>query len=93
MKKLLFILVTALVVVSCSNVFNAIVVPNQCKRCQVVDSYSKEVLFENEGCGGANVRLEEEAKVAAYDQSRNGSLCDLEVSCETWRQESEEEGR
>jgi hypothetical protein len=43
------------------------------------------VLFKNEGCGGSNVRLEEDAKVAAYNMSRNGSICNVEVRCETWR--------
>jgi len=79
-----------LVLVSCSNIFNAIVVPNQCQKCQVIDLLTNEVVFENEGCGGANVRLEEEAKEKAYDLSRGGDLCSLHVICESWRQDPEE---
>ena len=85
MKKIVLISLVALLAASCSNIFNAIVIPNQCQKCEVINTYSQEVLFENEGCGGSNVRLEEEAKVAAYDMSRNGSICNVEVRCETWR--------
>ena len=85
MKKIVFISLAALTAASCSTIFNAIVIPNQCQKCEVIDTYSQEVLFKNEGCGGSNVRLEEDAKVAAYDMSRNGSICNIEVRCETWR--------
>jgi hypothetical protein len=85
MKKILFLSLVALLTASCSNIFNSIVIPNQCKKCEVIDTYSQEVLFKNEGCGGSNVRLEEDAKVAAYNMSRNGSICNVEVRCETWR--------
>jgi len=63
--------------------FNSIVFPNQCQRCMVLDVYG-EVVFENEGCGGSNTNLEEEAKIAAYDWSRSGDLCEYTVTCESW---------
>ena len=85
MKEIVFISLAALMTASCSNIFNSIVIPNQCKKCEVIDKYSREVLFKNEGCGGSNVRLEEDAKVAAYTMSRNGSICNVEVRCEIWR--------
>ena len=92
MKKTLFILfIFFFGLNSCSNIFNGLVLPNQCKKCEVVNKVTGEVLFTNEGCGSDNTNLEEDAKVEAYDRSRFGDLCDLEVICTTWKQESEEE--
>ena len=91
MKKTSIILLVFLGgLTSCSNIFNSLVLPNQCKKCEVVNKNTNEVLFTNEGCGGNNTNLEEEAKVKAYDESRFGNLCDLEVICTTWKQGSEE---
>ena len=53
---------------------------------------TNEVLFENEGCGSENTNLEEEAQLKAYEMSRNNfNLCDLEVRCESWRKDPEDE--
>ena len=91
MKKTLFILSILLIgLCSCSNIFNGLVLPNQCKKCEVVNKITNEILFTNEGCGSENTNLEEDAKVEAYDQSRYGNLCDLEVICTTWKKETEE---
>ena len=85
------LLFTALSVGSCNAMFNAIVLPNKCQRCIVVNKYTKQILETFEGCGGSNTNLEGQAKEAAYDLSRSGTgLCDLEVRCETWQQEKEE---
>ena len=70
---------------SCMNLFQAVAFPNQCKKCTVY--YGSEVVFVTEGCGASNVRLEEEAKVKAYDLSRGSRLGCYEVRCETWREE------
>ena len=92
MKKIhLTFLIFSLILVSCANIFNGMVLPNQCKKCEVINTLTQEVLFSNEGCGSENTHLEEEAKIAAYDQSRFGNLCNLEVICTTWKQEPEEE--
>lgn len=78
---------------SCANVFNGVVLPNQCKKCEVINRLNNEVLFSNEGCGSENTRLEEDAILKAYEFSRNGySFCDLEVVCESWRKDPEENG-
>ncbi len=67
--------------------FNGAVLPNQCKKCEVINQLNKEILFSNEGCGSENTKLEEAAKIEAYNLSRYANLCDLEVSCITWRKE------
>lgn len=88
-KLLLFIAIAALFY-SCANMFNGMVLPNQCKKCDVINRITNEVLFSNEGCGSENTNLEENAKVEAYELSRNGyNLCDLEVVCESWRKDPE----
>ncbi|MGB0391821.1 MAG: hypothetical protein ACPGRC_09495 [Salibacteraceae bacterium] len=46
---------------SCANVFQAVVFPNQCKKCVVYQN--GKIVYEIEGCGANNVRLEETAKV------------------------------
>ena len=91
MKKIyLIILICSIGLYSCANLFNAIVLPNQCKKCELVNNLTGEILFTTEGCGSENTRLEEEAKIEAYNQSRYGNICDLEVNCITWKQEPEE---
>ena len=89
--KHLSIICLVLLLTSCANMFNSAVLPNQCKKCQVINKTTDEILNTFEGCGGDNTRLEEQAKESAYDLSRNGSLCNLEVVCETWKKEKEEE--
>lgn len=94
LKKIVFgglLLFMALSISSCNAMFNAIVLPNQCKKCVVVNIYTEQILETFEGCGGSNTNLEGQAKEAAYNLSRSGTnLCDLEVRCETWKQENEE---
>lgn len=75
---------------SCASMFNGAVLPNQCKRCQVINRTTNQILSTFEGCGSENTRLEEQAKESAYDLSRNGNLCQLDVVCETWKKEPEE---
>ena len=92
MKKTHFvILFLAIGLYSCANIFNGLVLPNQCKKCELINNLTGEVLFTNEGCGSENTGLEDAAKIEAYDQSRYGNLCDLEVRCSTWRQDPEGE--
>jgi len=92
MKKIhLVVLICFVSLYSCSNIFNGLVLPNQCKKCEVVNRLTGEVLFTNEGCGSDNTGLEDAAKIEAFDQSRFNNLCDLEVNCTTWRQDPENE--
>ena len=88
-KPTIIILLLFITLCSCSNMFNSMVLPNQCKKCEVINLNTNEVLFSNEGCGGDNTKLEEEAKIQAYDLSRFNSLCDLEVRCDSWRKDPE----
>ena len=93
MKKMyLIVLICFIGLYSCANIFNGLVLPNQCKKCEVVNTLTGEVLFTNQGCGSENTHLEEDAKIEAFDQSRFGNdLCNLEVNCTTWKQEPENE--
>ena len=91
MKKIVLTLLAAGSLYSCAQLFNGAVLPNQCKRCELVNLQTNEVLFENQGCGSENTKLEEEAQLQAYQMSRYGNnLCDLEVRCESWKKEDEE---
>ena len=66
--------------------------PNKCKQCELMNLTTGEILFSNQGCGGNNTKLEEEAQLKAYELSRGGSgLCDLEVRCEEWTKEKNAE--
>jgi hypothetical protein len=92
MKKLTLVSIVILCFSSCAQIFNGTVLPNQCKKCELINMQTNEVLFENEGCGSENTNLEEQAQIKAYEMSRhNNKLCDLEVRCESWRKDPEDE--
>mgnify|MGYP003640112041 CR=1 FL=1 len=92
MKKLTFVIIISFAFTSCAQMFNAAVLPNQCKKCELINMQTNEILFENEGCGSENTKLEDEAQIKAYEMSRTGyDLCNLEVRCESWKRESENE--
>jgi len=91
-KTSLIAFISLLSLTSCANIFNNIVFPNSCKQCEVINRVNNEVLFSNKGCGGDNTKLEEEAKIRAYDLSYESyNLCDLEVVCEEWTKEKDAE--
>ena len=81
--RIITIITCALMLSSCASMFNGAVLPKQCKRCEVINQYNQEVL----------TFFEEQAKIAAYDLSRDGNLCNLEVVCESWKKEPEEENQ
>jgi hypothetical protein len=87
--KYIYLTVASLFIFSCASILKSTVAPNQCKKCVIINRITNEILDSYEGCGGENVRLEEKAKERAFDLSRNGSLCDLNVVCESWRKEPE----
>ncbi len=91
MKKLHFVILICFIsLYSCANIFNGLVLPNQCKKCELINKQNGEILFTNEGCGSDNTHLEEEAQIKAYEMSRNFyNLCDLEVNCTTWKENPE----
>ena len=93
MKKIIAIVALPFLMSSCSSIFNGLVAPNQCQKCDVVNKLNNEVLWSIDGCGSENTNLEEQAKVKAYDLSHdffNPNMCDLEVRCVSWKQEKEE---
>lgn len=75
---------------SCAALFNGAVLPNQCKKCAVLDINTGDTLQIYEGCGSENTRLEEQAKEYAYDMIKSTGNCNIEVVCETWRKDPEE---
>lgn len=83
MRALLFASIIALS--SCAQIFNGAVLPNQCKKCDVVCNGIITETFE--GCGSENTQLYEKAVVVAYETDK----CACEVVCETWRKEPNEE--
>ena len=87
-KNHLIIVLTIVLFSSCANIFNGLVLTNQCKKCELINKMNGEILFTNEGCGSENTHLEEEAQLKAYEMSRGSyNLCNLEVNCTTWKQE------
>ncbi len=87
----LSIIILVLTLSSCANIAQGLIAPNMCKKCEVYLEDTEEVIETFEGCGSSNVRLEEEAKVAAYDYIKSNNDIDVAVRCETWRQEPEGE--
>ncbi len=89
--KILFIVLLVTTGLSCAQMFNATVMPNQCKRCELVNNNNGRVLWKKEGCGGENTYILRDCKIEAYDQSRSGAgkIGDLQCKCETWRQDPE----
>ncbi len=76
---------------SCAALFNGAVLPNQCKRCAVYNTISGDTLEVFEGCGSENTRLEESAKVSAFEYMKSYSDCNIDVYCTSWRKDPEEE--
>ena len=92
MKKIFLIALSLILLTSCASIFNSIFLPNSCKKCEVMNLTTGEILFTNKGCGGINTKLEEEAQIKAYELSRGGyGLCNLEVRCEEWKKEKDAE--
>lgn len=92
MKKIVFSLLIITLFTSCAQMFNGAVLPNQCKKCDLVNRMNNEILWSIEGCGSDNTRLEEQTQIKAYEMSRGGyNLCDLEVVCESWKKDPETE--
>lgn len=94
MSKINFIIIVviATTLLSCRAIFNGAVAPNQCKKCEIINNATGEVIWSVEGCGSENTLLLEKSKQEAYDRSRTGNnLCDLEVKCTSWRKDPEAE--
>ena len=90
MKNILIILFTSFLFVSCAAIFNGAVLPNQCKKCEIIDQVTGEVLGVYEGCGSENTRLEEQAKEAAFDYIKSLNNCNIDVVCTSWKKDPEE---
>lgn len=92
MKKVVFLFLPSVFMYSCASMFNGAVLPNQCKRCELINLQTNEVIWSIEGCGSENTKLEEQTQIKAYEMSRTGyNLCELEVQCESWKKDPESE--
>ncbi len=69
---------------SCNYIITALVFPNRCEKCKIIDKYTQEVVWSEEDCGGAVAGLEDRAKVEAYDRNSNSAMERYEVSCDTY---------
>lgn len=76
---------------SCAAIFNGAVLPNQCKRCAVYNTMTGDTLEVFEGCGSENTRLEESAKISAFDYMKSTGNCNIDIDCRSWKKAPEEE--
>lgn len=65
--------------------FNGMVLPNQCKKCEVIEIATGQIVHVEEGCGSENVRLDEKAKVKAYDLNTSSNGYNYTVECNSWK--------
>lgn len=94
MKKNLFYVIpifSILLLSSCAAMFNGAVLPNQCKRCAVYNTMTSDTLEIFDGCGSENTRLEENAKISAFDYMKSTGNCNIDVYCKSWKKAPEEE--
>ena len=75
---------------SCAQLFNATVLPRQCKKCELFNTSTAKKVWVVEGCGAENTNLEEKCKEKAWELSRGKNLCDYDYKCKTWRKAKEE---
>lgn len=88
--RLMLMLIVALTMTSCENIFQEIFFSEQCKKCEVVNESSYKVYATEQGCGGSNVDIEENAKVTAYNLNSGYRYTKYVVRCETWEEDREE---
>ena len=89
--KIFFLLLAAsLSLSSCANIFNGVVLPNQCKKCELFNTNTGEKVWEVEGCGADNTHLEEKCKDKAWELSRGKNLCDFDYKCKTWKKDKDQ---
>ena len=81
--RLILLCSWAFVLQSCGFLFNEAVRTNQCKRCEVINVDSRNIVWEDEGCGGNITNIEDNAKIEAYEQNENAGRFEFKVRCET----------
>lgn len=74
---------------SCAEIFNGAILPNQCKKCDLLNAHTGEILFSIEGCGSENTNLEGKCETKAWELSRGRNLCDFNIVCESWKKEKD----
>ena len=89
MKNFLIIVGSSALLISCGAILKGAVMPNQCKKCEVIDRATNTVVSVFEGCGSENIRLEEQAKEAAFDLIKSSNNCNIDVVCESWKNDPE----
>ena len=91
LKLGLFLIWVLLTLQSCGFMFNEAVRPNHCKKCEVIDRNGRNVVWEDQGCGGDMTNIEDNAKIEAYERNENSGNFQYSVECETWKKEEDEE--
>ena len=85
-----FVLILLVIMLySCAQIFNGAVLPNQCKKCDLLDAYTSEILFSLEGCGSQNTDLYGKCVDKAWELSRDGNLCAFNIECHTWKKDKD----
>ncbi|MBI5541146.1 MAG: hypothetical protein HY951_13855 [Bacteroidia bacterium] len=74
---------------SCAYLFNGIVFPNRCMKCEITDKFFNTVIWTDEGCGSEVTHMEDDAKIKAYDMNQGSIDNRYEVSCNTWNNPKE----
>jgi hypothetical protein len=82
--KIIIVIIAATTLTSCAYIFNGLVFPHQCKKCEVIDKFTNTSVWSDEGCGSGITNVEENAKVQAYDLNQGSFENRYEVRCTTW---------
>ena len=77
----------SLLLSGCAYMFNSIVVPNRCMRCEVKSGTT--VYWSDEDCGGGTAGMEDDCKIEAYDRIQSTKDAYIECECTTYKNESE----
>lgn len=83
MKKSFKFIIAGLVmctVTSCGYILRAIVTPNSCKKCEILDGGS--IILTKDECGGGVHNMETKMKAKAYDMGPS-----YVVECESYKSE------
>ena len=85
MKRNLMFIGVAVLLGSCAYMARSVVAPNQCKKCEVINTDTNTVVWTEDECGGSVANMETRAKVEAYDRG-----CNHTIRCESYKSETAE---
>ena len=91
MKSLCLSAVLILILASCEKMTRAVLMPNRCQTCEVINDLDQEVLATFDGCGADFVDVEDDATICAFSWVKSTSNPYISVVCHTWKDEDEDE--